>query len=112
MLIHVVTLGETLWQIASRYGVDFTRLVAVNKLPDAGRLVIGQALIIPSAARQHTVKSGETLWKIAQQYGASVDSLMQANQLTDSSVINPGKVLYIPARTHTVQPGESLGQIA
>lgn len=112
MLIHVVTPGETLWQIASRYGVDFARLVAVNKLPDAGRLVIGQALIIPSAARQHTVESGETLWKIAQQYGVSVDSLMQANQLTDSSVINPGKVLYIPARTHTVQPGESLGQIA
>ncbi|RID84067.1 LysM peptidoglycan-binding domain-containing protein [Peribacillus asahii] len=65
MLIHVVTPGETLWQIASRYGVDFARLVAVNELPDSGRLVIGQALIIPRAARQHTVESGETLWNVS-----------------------------------------------
>ncbi|EIJ78769.1 glycoside hydrolase family 18 [Bacillus methanolicus PB1] len=112
MIIHVVQRGETLWQIANRYGVSISQIVDANKLPDPNRLLIGLSLVIPVAARQHTVRARETLWQIAQRYGVSVGAIVQANQISDPSRIYPGLVLYIPARVHTVQPGESLRQIA
>ncbi|AIE59005.1 LysM peptidoglycan-binding domain-containing protein [Bacillus methanolicus] len=112
MIIHVIQRGETLWQVANRYGVSISQIVTANELPNADRLVIGQALVIPVAARQHTVRTGETLWQIAQRYGIPIRSILQANQISDPSVLYPGMVLFIPARTHTIQPGESLRQIA
>ncbi|MDE3837805.1 spore gernimation protein [Bacillus methanolicus] len=112
MIIHVIQRGETLWQLANRYGVSISQIIAANELPNADRLVIGQAIIIPVAARQHRVQAGETLWGIAQSYGVSSEAIIQANRITNPSAINPGMILYIPARTHTVQPGESLEQIA
>lgn len=112
MIIHVVQRGETLWQIASRYGVSLAQIVDANQLPDSNRLLIGQSIVIPTAARQHTVRAGETLWRIAQRYGVSVETIIQANQIADPNRINPGMVLYIPARRHTVEPGETLWQIA
>ncbi|WP_338753051.1 LysM peptidoglycan-binding domain-containing protein [Bacillus sp. FJAT-52991] len=112
MIIHVVKRGETLWSIASRYGVSVSQMIAANGLPNPNRLLIGQSLIIPIAARQHTVRAGETLWQIAQRYGVTVRAIVRANQISSPSNIYPGMVLIIPPRTYTVQPGENLRQIA
>ena len=46
-LIHTVSAGETLGQIANRYGVTIASIVEANNLPSADRLSIGQQLIIP-----------------------------------------------------------------
>jgi len=113
VIIHVVQKGDSLWQIANRYGVSSSDISTVNELPNPNQLVIGQAVVIPIPAKQHTVKSGESLWQIAQQYGISPQSIIQANQqLSDPSSISPGMNIVIPARTHVVQPGENLSQIA
>jgi spore germination protein len=48
MLIHVVQRGETLWQISNRYHMNMSRIVNVNRLEYPNRLLIGQALIIPT----------------------------------------------------------------
>ncbi|CAM3890874.1 LysM domain-containing protein [Geobacillus stearothermophilus] len=38
MIVHVVKRGETLWQLAQRYGVPLERIVAANELSDPNRL--------------------------------------------------------------------------
>jgi LysM repeat protein len=44
---YKVRSGDTLGAIASRYGTTVSALVALNHLSDAGRLRIGQVLLIP-----------------------------------------------------------------
>jgi LysM repeat protein len=58
---YVVDLGDTLWNLALRYGVDFDALIERNALPDHDVLEIGQKLIIPSpdARATSTTRGGE-----------------------------------------------------
>ncbi|WP_421381704.1 LysM peptidoglycan-binding domain-containing protein [Bacillus salacetis] len=112
MIIHVVSSGESLWQIANRYKVNMNSIVTVNELPNPNQLVIGQALVIPVPGTSHTIQYGETLWALAQRYGVSVQAIIQANQFTNPNLLYPGMSIIIPPITHTVQPGEALWQIA
>ncbi|MFC7392198.1 LysM peptidoglycan-binding domain-containing protein [Scopulibacillus cellulosilyticus] len=98
MQIHVVQRGESLWQIAQRYGVSINQIVTANQIQNRNTLVIGEALVIPTAYRQYTVRPGDNLWLIARKFGVSVQELMRANQITNPSMIYPGKVLRIPER--------------
>ncbi len=45
---HLVTAGETLTQIAARYGVTVQALQAANNLADPNLILTGQTLIIPA----------------------------------------------------------------
>lgn len=112
MVIHVVSAGETLWQIANRYAVNMNAIVKINELPNANQLVVGQSLVIPKPVTAHVVKNGETLWSIAQKYGVSIPAIIQASQLANPNLLYTGTTLSIPLITHTVQPGEALWQIA
>jgi LysM repeat protein len=44
---HVVQRGETLFQIARRYGVPLDKLIAANGITNPDRIEVGQVLIIP-----------------------------------------------------------------
>ncbi|MGE7092901.1 LysM peptidoglycan-binding domain-containing protein [Lysinibacillus sp. NPDC048646] len=112
MIIHVVSTGETLWQIANRYAVPINTIVQLNALPNPNQLVVGQSLVIPSPYTMHIVKSGENLGSIAQQYGVPVQAIILENHLTNPDILTPGTKLVIPPITHIVQPGETLSQIA
>jgi spore germination protein len=46
--IHVVQRGENLWLISNQYGVNPNQIITVNELQNPNRLVIGQALVIPT----------------------------------------------------------------
>jgi murein DD-endopeptidase MepM/ murein hydrolase activator NlpD len=48
---HVVAPGETLYRIATEYGVSVGRLMAANGLSDPRELRVGQVLTIPGAYR-------------------------------------------------------------
>lgn len=112
MIINVVSVGETLWQIANRYGVTTQSIAQINALPNPNQLVVGQSLVIPTPFTTHIVKSGDNLWAIAQQYGVPMQSIILVNQLTNPNVLTVGTRLSIPPITHVVQPGETLSQIA
>lgn len=112
MLIHVIKSGESLWQISKYYGVSVNKIIEVNELPNPNRLVIGQALVIPTEDFLYIVKPGETIWSIAGSYGISPQSIIQANPTINPDNIYPGLKLYIPAPKHIVRPGETLSQIA
>lgn len=112
MQIHVVQGGETLWAISQRYRVQISAIVSANQLQDPSKLVVGQALVIPSPFKTHIVRPGEALWMIAQRYGTTVESIIRANQITNPAMIFPGAQLVIPPAVHVVQPGETLWVIA
>ncbi|MFQ5342897.1 MAG: LysM peptidoglycan-binding domain-containing protein [Anaerolineae bacterium] len=53
--VHVVASGETLFSIATRYGVTVNSVVLANRLPAANRIIAGQQLIIPAGGSRPAV---------------------------------------------------------
>ena len=126
-VIHRVRAGETLSQIAERYGVSIAQLKMTNRIR-TNLIRPGQRLRIPSGAADavpdtkiYTVKAGDTLSTIASRHGVSVVRLKRANRLSGDS-LRIGDRLEIPtqvtvseapkrvakSRTHRVRSGESL----
>lgn len=102
MFIHVVSPGESLFGIASSYGVTVSSIMQVNELPSPSQIVPGLALVIPSDVLFHIVRPGESLWSIAQMYAISADELAAANSIDSGAYIYPGDVLRIPQKVRPV----------
>jgi spore germination protein len=100
LIIHVVKPGESIYNIAQRYGVSPEKIIADNELSEPNRLVVGQTIVVLEGQRRHTVLPGQSLYGIARQYGVAVNDLIAANpQVGANGVIYPGQVLTIPSRT-------------
>lgn len=102
---HVVRPGDTLSELAARYGTSVSRLARANDLADPDLIVIGTTLRIRGAgaeapSRTHRVTRGETLSGIAARYGTSVRSLARRNHLADPNLILAGTTLQVPGTTH------------
>ncbi len=119
---HVVRRGETLTQIAKRYGVSVAHIVQANGIRNPNRIFPGQRFCIPDVPplcqAVHVVKRGDTLSRIARLYGVRVADIVQANGLRDPDRIFPGQLLCIPKpppacqAIHIVRRGETLSAIA
>jgi murein DD-endopeptidase MepM/ murein hydrolase activator NlpD len=90
----VVQAGDTLSDIADRYGVPLAYLVATNDLFDPRALLPGQEIIVPSGGVVHTVKPGQTLADLALTYGVTEEAISAANGGVGELV--PGERLLIP----------------
>ncbi|MSQ41890.1 MAG: LysM peptidoglycan-binding domain-containing protein [Dehalococcoidia bacterium] len=120
---YVVVAGDTLSEIAQRFGTTTQTLIDRNQL--TGPIVrIGQTLTIPgsgggahvqppasatqgagtapggggNAAQVYVVEAGDTAWDIAAQFNVSVEALAAANVFTTAQMgaIRPGDRLNIP----------------
>lgn len=99
MDIHVVQPGDTLFQLARRYGVSMDRLIGDNQLPDPSQLVVGQTIVIQYPELTHTVRPGESLYSIARTYQTTAVQLLRNNPaLQGRDLIFPGQVLVIRYR--------------
>ncbi len=123
--IHVIQPGETLFQIASLYGVTIDSIVAANEIADVNQLEVGQELLIPAPGSivptstseavagetpapegeatvespedgTHVVQAGENLYRIGLRYGCSVEQMATANGIANPARIAVGQVLQIP----------------
>lgn len=110
---YVVQRGDTLYKIASIYGMSVDELIKINNLSSTS-LSIGQVLNvknnyysdIPLGSKcygsgykepsylTYTVKSGDNLYSIAKKYNTSVDNLIELNSLTSNN-LTIGQVLRI-----------------
>jgi len=45
--VHVVKIGETLFQIAQRYGTTVAAIVQANNIADPDRIEVGDTIVIP-----------------------------------------------------------------
>lgn len=113
---HVVRPGETLSDIAARYGVTVSDLASANGIVDPNRVLAGSRLTIaeapagsatdaapaaaPAAGAEHVVQPGETLSAIAGAYGIGVADLAAANGIDDPDRIVAGTRLRIPGGWH------------
>ncbi|MBR2833794.1 MAG: LysM peptidoglycan-binding domain-containing protein [Bacilli bacterium] len=94
---YVVKAGDSLWNIANRYGTTVNRIKSLNGLT-SDNLSIGQTLLIPSntnVTNTYTVKSGDSLWSIAKKYGTTVNTLKTLNGLANNT-LSIGQVLRLP----------------
>ena len=96
MEIYVVRPGDSLYSIARSYGVSMSVLMADNQLPDPGRLVAGQTIVVRRPGRTYTVQRGDTLSSIARREETTVRSLLQNNPaLRGEQEIFPGQILVL-----------------
>lgn len=131
---YTVQRGDSLWSIASRYGISVNDLRQANNLT-SDTLSVGQVLIIPGVSdgnegnngmgpsTTYTVVRGDSLWSIANRFGVTVQQIRDANNLT-TDVLSVGQVLTIPGVSdnedenngavfyYTVERGDSLWSIA
>jgi N-acetylmuramoyl-L-alanine amidase len=103
---YTVRSGDTLSEIAARFGVSMATLRSHNDLK-SDTIRVGQVLKLPGAGAvagatraapsfvEHKISRGETLSQIAVSYSVPLDEIRRANQLK-SDTIRVGQVLKIP----------------
>ncbi len=104
--VYTVEPGDTLAQIADRFGTSVQSLAEINQIPSADLIFPGQQLQVaaePAAGpagggeRSHVVAGGETLWSIAMAYGVDLTALLERNALPDGDLLQVGQQLVIPS---------------
>ncbi len=104
MSTYTVVPGDTMWNIAIKYGVGLNELLNANpQITNTGLIFPGQTINIPSANQStYTVMSGDTMWNIASKYKIGLNQLLNANpQITNSNLIFPGQMINIPSAPST-----------
>ncbi|MEM6283598.1 MAG: LysM peptidoglycan-binding domain-containing protein [Chloroflexota bacterium] len=128
---YTVVRGDTLNNIARRFGTTFTAIAQANNLANPNLIFPGQVLTIPgttaadtgsgtttgetvdtpvtdtgsgSTGGQYTVVPGDTLNAIARRFNTSTTAIAQANGITNPNLIFVGQVLNVPGGTGTAAP--------
>ena len=103
---YTVKSGETLSEIADRFGTSTERLIQLNGISNPNLVVAGTRLAIPGRpsstaaprnAKEHVVRSGESLSSIAGRYGLPVERLVAINKIDDPDLVVSGTRLKLQA---------------
>lgn len=122
--IYQVERGDTMFEIAGRFGVSLDALIAANpQIPDPNLIFPGQEICVPVMeplpvpppipvpvpapipvpvscpnGMLYTVKPGDTMYEIALANNIALSALIMANpQISDPNLIYPGQVICVPA---------------
>jgi membrane-bound lytic murein transglycosylase D len=103
--VYLVQKGDSLWQIAKRFGTSVDAIKSLNGLRD-NHLNAGQRLQIRGASiaskevktRTYRVKRGDSPFQIARKHQMNLSELLTLNSLTPKCTIFPGQVLLVTAR--------------
>ena len=101
--------GETLSDIADRYGVSTRQLMRQNGLRNADHVEAGSRLEVPgprvsAGPGRHRVQRGDTLDDIAARYWVSSRDLMLVNGLRNANHVELGQTLKLPSNAVIAQP--------
>ncbi|MCY4158565.1 MAG: LysM peptidoglycan-binding domain-containing protein [Bacteroidetes bacterium] len=91
--VHKVRRGDTLSELAGKYGTSVRAIQQANGLRGS-KIKRGQTLKIPTGRTVYTVRRGDSLAKIAKKYGTTVRNIKAVNNLR-SNTIHPGQRLSI-----------------
>jgi len=111
---YTVQSGDSMYSIATRYGITLDALKAANpQIVNPDLIFPGQIICVPVVrppvplppaacpnGTLYTVRSGDTMFDIATRFGITLQALLAANpQIVDASRIFPGQPVCIPALT-------------
>jgi len=89
--------GDSLWSIATKFGITLNTLLWANNLNQSSTIQPGQKLIIPPVSGViHHVKAGDTISEIAQKYKAKTEDIISFNGLSNEADIFVGDILVVP----------------
>ena len=113
---HTIVRGDTLGEIAGRYGTSVSALKYTNGLA-SDRIIAGNDLMVPAAPGRldalvplatpdlsvaegqvktiHRVRNGDSLWRIARWHGVDMQQLAAWNGLSVETVLHPGQRLTV-----------------
>lgn len=130
---YIVKPGDTLSEIARRYGTDVATLRRLNGLGDIDFVWYGQRLIVHPASGSgvsgeevaatvedgataetmtYVVRSGDTLATLASRFRTTLPHLVELNRIYPGQTLLVGRELEVPVLIHMVASGEHLGTIA
>lgn len=102
--LHTIEKGQSLYSIASMYGVSQADIIKLNPGSDE-KIFIGHTLRIPRSAANtqketyHTIVSGETLYRLTVKYNVSAKAICDANPGLSAENFRIGQVIRIPSET-------------
>ena len=106
---HVVRPGDSLWNIAKRYGTTTQEIERLNRVT-ASNITLGQVLkIVPGAppplakieppkprpGTTYTVRKGDTLQSIAKSHNTTVERLLALNKIQPHSKLQLGQKIIV-----------------
>lgn len=108
---YAVRAGDTLWQIAASHGMRMERLMSLNAITDANKVITGQRLRFnedpvrqapdkSTGARAapdqwYVVRPGDSLYRIGQKTESSVQDLKRWNQIANADHLVVGQRLRL-----------------
>jgi LysM repeat protein len=122
--------GDTVSQIAKRFGLSITAIAKLNNLGPKSLIRVGQVIKLVGntppevEAESYRVRPGDTLSGIASRQQLTLSELTSINRISSSTLIYPGQVLrvakVIPSSqppvgapdTYVVATGDSLDSVA
>ncbi|SEP60746.1 TolB protein [Virgibacillus subterraneus] len=112
-LFYTVRPGDTLYQIAIRWGIPVDSLIAANNIQPPYTIFIGQQLSVPPGVDVIRVRAGDTVYNLSQIFKVPQSVIIEANGLEPPYIIQEGQLLKVPPGVpyYIVQPGDSLFQI-
>lgn len=102
--VHVIKEGETLSQLAKKYGTTVGDIMRLNKMTSDSKLSVNEEVKIPvgdqavttSVPSTHVVEKGETLYQLSRKFGLTVNQIRDWNNITGNN-IQVGQTLRLTA---------------
>lgn len=107
--LHTIEKGQSLYSIASMYGVSQSDIIKLNPGSDE-KIYIGRTLRIPRVNNNvqketfHTIAAGETLYRLTQKYNVTAKAICEANPGLSAENFRIGQVIRIPSAEESNTP--------
>lgn len=99
---YIVQAGDTLSEIAQRFGTTYQHLAAINGISNPDIIHVGDRIVIDgivstqsSDDEYYTIQPGDTLSGIAERYGTSYQYLAYINGISDPNKIYVGDTIRV-----------------
>ena len=109
---YKVKKGDSVSEIAKKYGVSIGAIIASNEISNARRLQEGATLRIPNIdGIPYNIKKGDNLYKISAAFNVPLEVILDVNDIKTDK-IKAGETLFIPgARMNEMDLRLSLGEL-
>ncbi len=124
-ITYTVVAGDTLFEIAQRFGVPLDAVIAANSIANVDLLEVGQVLVVPSPATQPAAadaavaesaafyayaRPGDTVLSLAARMEQDTAAVAALNSLPPEARLFPGQPLRIVAAQASAAP-DSFGAV-